>query len=939
MLLLRTVVSVLGFLVAATVFASSAAQPSVKNASPGKHTSQGFSYTVGKLPTWVDSPVSPPSRAQAESGWHYVLHDEQIYAPQNELQTHINIVRRVNTAAGLTDAARIELAFEPSYQTLVMHELAIRRSGQVINKLIPKNITLLRREQGLDQLRYDGFVTASMNVDDVRVGDLISYRYTISGDNPALQGRLSMLLGIKLQVPADVTRYRFLRAANRDLKIEGGDTFDRRENNVAALKETVLTARDTSAWQFRENSPPGDSLRNLLSITEFNDWRDVASWGRQLFALEPSSQPKLAALAKQIMADAGDKPSARAEAALAFVQKDIRYFSILFGASSHRPTAPDRVLEQRFGDCKDKSLLLIALLKEMGIDAYPVLVSFFYRGDVARHPASHTAFDHVVAGVDIDGKTYWLDGTRTTQSGSLEAKQAWAFGFGLPLRPATATLAAAPLRPSHEIDSIAKDTFTVGVIGEPALLNSTVTYMGEWAERVQSILDSSQREQASAELFSFVGRRFAEATESQKFTATPSANKTELVVSREWRVPDTFELVDGKSLLSAALPWSIMPILASGMDNQRATSIYLGQKVRKRHIVEYKFDDEIAKDARENIYTVEGKHFKFILSFKQQPKNALFVYDFETLTEVVTAEEIKVFQEKVREVTTKALGQIGFGTIPYAQVESLQKELRELGKKIERRELKYVTTTQEGAAVGIVLDNAKLANNRLTRKQRAIILQARAISHDYLMRTDKALADITESISLDPARAESYGTLAEIRSGRGEFKEALVALADEKKRSSEQDGTLYQQGRAKYYLGDFASAAQDFEARIKQAGSRDKAYAWLWLNMTYNQLGQENREKIRGYSDEIKLSEWPMPLVKYYRGDIDEGALIKAAQDANNSKQRWQLCEAHYFIGQRYLHAKDVRAARKAFERARETEVFEFIEYRAAGVELERLGK
>jgi lipoprotein NlpI len=939
----RALVVVFGLTFCTLLLAAPASVQLPKAASPAKFTSQGFSYTVAKLPAWVDSPAAPPVRAQADSGWHYVQHDEQLYASAAESERHINIVRRVNTAAGLTDAARIELVFEPSYESLVMHELSIRRSGQVINKLNAKNISLLRREQGLDQLRYDGFVTASMNIDDLRVGDLITYRYTVIGANPALQGRFSTLLPIKLSVASDLTRYRIVRNASRPLRFDGGDLLDRRDADLAGMKETVFTGRDMPPAQYRENSPPAEAYKNLLSITQFNDWADVAQWGQALFAIDGKPQPALSAQVKQIMATAGSNPLARAEAALAFVQKDIRYFSILFGASSHRPAAPDRVLEQRFGDCKDKTLLLITLLKEMGIDAYPVLVSHYLRGDVVKNPASHTAFDHAITGVEISGKTYWLDGTRTLQSGALEARQAWAFGHGLPLRAGVTALVPAPARVAGEIDVVTTDTFTIGAIGEPASLNSTMTFAGEWAERIQGILDGPQRNQVANELFAYFGRRYESAVEAKPFSVTPTPAKGELEVSREWRVPEAFELFESKTLVGGAAPWSIFQTLSAGFDNQRDTAVYLGQKQRKRHIVEYNFAEAVVKDTRESTTTIDSKFFKLTLAVNQRPKNVTLTYDFETLVETIPAGEIKSYQEKVREATTKATGQVLLATVPLDKVDALQSEVREFAKKIDRRQIKYATSLQERAAFDLIVDTAKLNGTRLSPKNRATILRDRAIAYDHLMQTEKALADLNESIKLDPNKNETYGTLAEVQLGRGEIKQALATVTEQSKRSfGRDDGFLYQRARVNFYAGEFASAVTDLEARIKAAGARDKAYAWLWLDMASKRLGgdgNERKERLAEYANSIKHDGWPMPIVKYYRGEIDEDAVLKAAKDSNDTTQRWQLCEANYFIGQRYLHSKDTRAAKRAFERARDTEVFEFIEYRASGIELERLAK
>ena len=61
-------------------------------------------------------------------------------------------------------------------------------------------------------------------------------------------------------------------------------------------------------------------------------------------------------------------------AVLQLVQRDVRYLGIEVGPGSHAPTAPDKVYQRRFGDCKDKATLIITMLSALEIPAFPVLI-------------------------------------------------------------------------------------------------------------------------------------------------------------------------------------------------------------------------------------------------------------------------------------------------------------------------------------------------------------------------------------------------------------------------------------------------------------------------------------------------------------------------------------------------------------------------------------
>ncbi|UUZ53095.1 transglutaminase domain-containing protein [Massilia sp. H-1] len=107
--------------------------------------------------------------------------------------------------------------------------------------------------------------------------------------------------------------------------------------------------------------------------------------------------------------------AAQTEAALHWVQNEIRYFSLSIGENAQRPHAPDVVLKRRYGDCKDKSYLLISLLRELGVTARPVLLSADAPRVNAKLLATSTWFNHVIVQITLDGRDYYVDPTRSNQ--------------------------------------------------------------------------------------------------------------------------------------------------------------------------------------------------------------------------------------------------------------------------------------------------------------------------------------------------------------------------------------------------------------------------------------------------------------------------------------------------------------------------------------------
>ena len=193
-----------------------------------------------------------------------------------------------------------------------------------------------------------------------------------------------------------------------------------------------------------------------LREVEFSSYRSWAEVSRQLAPLFDhaaqlsASSPMVAEIAR-IRATSSD-PTARAEAALALVQDQIRYVYLGMNDGGLVPADVDLTWTRRFGDCKAKAVLLVALLRGLGIDAQPAAVSTI-RGDGLDSKLPLVSwFDHVIVRAEISGKTYWLDGTRSGDR-HLANVPDFQYHWALPLVRSGSELVAIPVQPLDVPDS------------------------------------------------------------------------------------------------------------------------------------------------------------------------------------------------------------------------------------------------------------------------------------------------------------------------------------------------------------------------------------------------------------------------------------------------------------------------------------------------------
>jgi hypothetical protein len=99
-----------------------------------------------------------------------------------------------------------------------------------------------------------------------------------------------------------------------------------------------------------------------------------------------------------------------------FVVTEISYKAWTFGVHGYKPYKAPTIFKRKFGDCKDKAILINTMLREVGITSYPVLIN----GQMQRSKEDFSLpmfrhFNHAISCVVFDGgkKKMFLDGTTT----------------------------------------------------------------------------------------------------------------------------------------------------------------------------------------------------------------------------------------------------------------------------------------------------------------------------------------------------------------------------------------------------------------------------------------------------------------------------------------------------------------------------------------------
>jgi transglutaminase-like putative cysteine protease len=454
-------------------------------------------FTVAPPPAWALSeslaPVTAAQRSEAREGVVYLLADQQVRVTgqtpaQSRVERYFHHIHEVIGTPGIEHVSQLELEFDPTYQRLVIHRIQIRRGGQTINALKPREIRLLQKEDELEQRLFNGTLAALVILNDVRVGDVVEYDYSLLGENPILGGRFAEVNFLVESEPVVRLRYRLLWPAARSLQQQTRNfELPAQTRTLGDMTEYVWERTNLPALELdSETSLPVDEFPALY-LSEFKSWQEVAAWAVPLYRVQGALSP---ALRQQIETwrQSAITPEAQLLAALRFVQDEIRYLGIELGPHSHLPHQPAQVLARRYGDCKDKALLFTTVLGALGIEAYPALVNSDLLGRVQELLPSPYAFDHVITVVNLKGQPYWFDPTLSLQRGGLAQHSNPEFGRALIVRAGTHALTEIPLPPPARPLKTVKEIFTVNADNHAATLEVVSTYRGVEADTVRDYL-------------------------------------------------------------------------------------------------------------------------------------------------------------------------------------------------------------------------------------------------------------------------------------------------------------------------------------------------------------------------------------------------------------------------------------------------------------------
>lgn len=621
-------------------------------------------------PAWVEVlpwriPIGePPTRT---AGDILLIDSQDLLTSQGCDYYHRTVVRLLN-AEGVRQNAERSIEYSPEYQRVTLHTLTLTRDGTVLDRLPAAQFRRLQRERNLEAQIINGRITLAAVLDDVRVGDVLDIAYTIHDTNPLMRGAMSArhYLGaaypirrqrvvVRTPATANLAPSVLVPPGTRDLPMAIFRQFSLRSalesERVGDEKIFKWQAENLGALTFDEAIPAAASpYYPMLQIASFRTWADVAEWAAPLFADD-------AVLPDSALAHLRDwkklaTPAARLAAAVAWVQNDFRYFALALGPHNLQPRPLAEVCATRFGDCKDKSLLLVRLLRELGLEAWPALVNTAWRGRVLEVPLSPFAFNHAIVAYRFEGTLRWLDPTLKGQRGATATWAVPPYGTALILRKDEASLTEIPADPLTEPDTHTREVITIEEATGDALVALEVKIRDLQADLQRMRLEGISSEQLGRNWLNFIGRFYKQIEEVDPVAVHDDAAVNLVTLRARYRIPRFVRTEGGKTSVST-YAYSLRALIDPPASRRRHWPHALHHDRFVRHRIELTLPFESKLNQQPQLVASDGVEYRAEKGLAE--RRFIAEHDLRLTADFVAAENMGRFADAVDEIVA-ALG-------------------------------------------------------------------------------------------------------------------------------------------------------------------------------------------------------------------------------------------------------------------------------------------
>jgi len=365
--------------------------------------------------------AAPDAKLYPQAGALILLASESIeITERNTQESNMHYLVKILNERGKENFAEAAIEYDSTFEKI---ELEYARTIKPDGKVVYVGSRHIR-----DVTKYLNFPLYSnarvfiISFPEVTMGAALEYKIKIKRSQLVNKKDFFLSYPVQAYEPVIAAEFSVILPKGRNLRMKViNEEYNDFGANLNAAKEEKggnLIYR----WQFKNipqiipepNMPAEVEVNPTMLLSTFTGWQDVYSWWWKLARDKIKADSSIKKLIKRLIRGKfSDLDKARA--IYNFCAKDIRYVAVEYGQAGYEPHSASDIFKNKYGDCKDQAILLVAMLREAGLSASPVLIATKEYYNLNKDFPS-ALFNHCIAALSLKNKIIFLDPTAETCS-------------------------------------------------------------------------------------------------------------------------------------------------------------------------------------------------------------------------------------------------------------------------------------------------------------------------------------------------------------------------------------------------------------------------------------------------------------------------------------------------------------------------------------------
>ncbi len=281
---------------------------------------------------------------------------------------------RIRTPKGVEEYGSQEISYISSQEEILAIEAWTETPGGTRIPVLPAAIQDRSEDNSGGVSEFSDTRVKVIVFPRVMVGSVVSYQATSRIHTLPYPGEFTRTFVFSSGIPYEDWELRIVMPSTRLLYIDKRGVDGGLEKSVDGLSHYVFRyRRDRAEPSMRGAAGPLHSNDYLL-LSTMPDMLALGRVAKRFFEPNVEVTDEIRELAQGLISGARSERD-KVRVLYNWVTQNIRYVSIPLGEGYLVPHPASKVLHNRYGDCKDHVVLLESLLKAVGIESSPALIS------------------------------------------------------------------------------------------------------------------------------------------------------------------------------------------------------------------------------------------------------------------------------------------------------------------------------------------------------------------------------------------------------------------------------------------------------------------------------------------------------------------------------------------------------------------------------------